>query len=234
MGIQSPLVTFICLLPAILGCAESNSNLRTSPSWAYVLAYLWTPDLCSVSPKPPGCVDPQEYWQYNFTMHGIWPQYTSQPGYPTYCTKEPYDPTAPMKVGLPTMIKYWPDIKFSVNDKDYGDFWHHEWSKHGTCTGLDQVTYFRSALGLLFQFGSPEILTKATGATIRASSLRDVMGGPKRVALQCDGEGGHTLSGAFTCWSQTGGKPTGTQIDCPQSVIDEDTCTANLLIVKKM
>ena len=33
----------------------------------------------------------------------------------------------------------------STNEK----FWEHEWSKHGTCTGLSQLDYFNVTLGLL-------------------------------------------------------------------------------------
>lgn len=37
--------------------------------------------------------------------------------------------------------KYWPSLEGNNTA-----FWSHEWGKHGTCSGLDQLTYFRSAL----------------------------------------------------------------------------------------
>ncbi|PVH65301.1 hypothetical protein PAHAL_2G456800 [Panicum hallii] len=36
----------------------------------------------------------------------------------------------------------------SCKSKDATDFWSHEWSRHGTCSGMGQHAYFRSALDL--------------------------------------------------------------------------------------
>jgi len=36
----------------------------------------------------------------------------------------------------------------SCRSKDAMDFWSHEWSRHGTCSGMPQHAYFRAALDL--------------------------------------------------------------------------------------
>ena len=46
-------------------------------------------------------------------------------------------------VGL--MDQLWPTCQSSGTD---AAFWGHEWSKHGTCSGLDEHTYFETALTL--------------------------------------------------------------------------------------
>jgi ribonuclease I len=47
----------------------------------YVLAYSWTPGFCNTQSNDPGCSNPESYWKNHFTLHGLWPQYTTD-GYP--------------------------------------------------------------------------------------------------------------------------------------------------------
>lgn len=205
-------------------------DATSSNSTCYVLAYIWTPEFCS-DPYP-GCQSPFPWWESNFTLHGLWPQYSNAPGYPSYCTKEPFDPNAPASVGLAAMRNYWPNVKATDTDPDYSSFWEHEWVKHGTCTGLSQKQYFQYAVDLIVRFGSPSVLAKAVSkGVITAGALRSAMGGTMMVALQCDE--GNVLSGAFTCWTQLNGLPV-KQIMCPPSVLKEDTCTLSQLVVKHL
>eukprot|EP00049_Salpingoeca_infusionum_P009414 m.156772 g.156772 ORF g.156772 m.156772 type:complete len:116 (-) comp14331_c2_seq6:3178-3525(-) len=39
----------------------------------------------------------------------------------------------------------WPSCVGSGSNED---FWKHEWTKHGTCSGMDQITYFKTVLRL--------------------------------------------------------------------------------------
>jgi ribonuclease I len=48
------------------------------------------------------------------------------------------------------MNKYWPTCQSGAN----ADFWSHEWSKHGTCTGMTQETYFSQAISLYQKYVS--------------------------------------------------------------------------------
>jgi ribonuclease T2 len=34
------------------------------------------------------------------------------------------------------------------------EFWKHEWSKHGTCSGLDMLGYFNTTMQLLHKYSS--------------------------------------------------------------------------------
>ena len=43
----------------------------------------------------------------------------------------------------------------------YDDFWAHEWTKHGTCTGMSQVEYFSIAMQMLTAVGTPDDIVGA-------------------------------------------------------------------------
>jgi ribonuclease T2 len=118
------------------------------------------------------------------------------------------------------MIQYWPDVQYTTDDPQYDSFWIHEWSKHGTCSGLTQLQYFNETIQLTQQIPTPSILTESVGNNMSACVLRDNMGGANNVVLQCKNQ---ILTGAYTCWNQTNDIPT-IQIACPSSVVKEDTC----------
>ena len=189
------------------------------------MAYSWTPGFCQGTSYP-GCSDPQSFWNTHFTLHGLWPQYTTT-GYPSYCSTEEFDDSIPNTIGWSTMTQYWPDVKYDESSSDYDSFWSYEWDKHGTCAGLEQLDYFNDAISLIEQFGTPSILTSAAGTNISATSLRNAFGGSTYVALQCSGT---TLTGAYTCWTQQSNVPK-TQTVCPTSVQSEDTCHSSDTII---
>lgn len=202
----------------------------------YVLAYLWTAEACH-SPSssnnllPAGCNSPKTYWKTSLTIHGLWPQYSSG-GYPSYCTKEAFNASIPHLIGWNDMTTYWPDINFSENDSRYGAFWEHEWIKHGTCTGLDQYTYFTTTLNMLkYKFITPKVISENIGLSVQKSVLIDALGGLNYVSLQCESE--KHLSGVYTCWKQVNGFPVA-QIQCPSDVIKEETCTGDRVMIDKL
>lgn len=196
----------------------------------YVLAYTWTPEFCYGNDGYPGCAQPRPFWGNHYTLHGLWPQYSAG-GYPADCTTEAYDKSSAAAVGWETMTQYWPEVEYKVTDPEYTSFWEHEWTKHGTCSGLSQVDYFQTTIDLTKSFGTPQSLIDAAtaGTTISADTLRTDMGGASFVALQC--ESGKYLSGAYTCWKESNGVPT-TQTACPSDVISEDSCSSSTVTVQ--
>lgn len=193
----------------------------------YVFAQSWQPEFCFNQSTYAGCSPPQSFWNTSFTIHGLWPQYTAG-GYPQTCTTEAFDSNVPVAIGWDTMTMYWPDAQYAETDPKYTSFWEHEWTKHGTCTGLVQQNYFETTINLLKSFGSPSILSNNVGGSIAAADLRTAMGGASYVALQCNS--GTFLSGAYTCWSESNGQPL-KQMECPSDVQAEDTCTSATVVI---
>ena len=107
-------------------------------------------------------------------------------------------------------------------------FWEHEWSKHGTCSGLSQYDYFNDSINLIKKFGTPYMYTQAVGSTVNADDLRTAFGGTTKATLQCSGV---YITGVFTCWSRDSNGHPDQQVVCPSDVQGEDTCSSDELTV---
>jgi len=95
----------------------------------YVMSLSWSPGFCAT---PAGRNDdtqcgPQRH--FAFVLHGLWPQY-EQRGWPQECGTEPVDNAI-----IESMLPIMPSPKLV----------RHEWSKHGTCSGLSSKEYFEEA-----------------------------------------------------------------------------------------
>jgi len=76
------------------------------------------------------------------SIHGLWPDPEATC---TYCTSEAFSTSKLSSSTLTNMKKYWPTCQSGTTNED---FWSHEWSKHGTCTGKSQDSYFSEAISL--------------------------------------------------------------------------------------
>ena len=112
------------LLIALLGAA-SAAHARGPQSHPgqfdyYTVALSWSPSYCATRKDPAQCGR-----GLGFALHGLWPQY--EKGYPQNCSTEKISPatraTFASIYASPKMIS-------------------HQWSKHGTCSGLDPASYF--------------------------------------------------------------------------------------------
>jgi ribonuclease T2 len=111
------------------------------------------------------------------------------------------------------MNKYWPNVKESPSDSGYTQFWQHEWTKHGTCSGFTQKEYFQTAIDNFVT--SPSILADAYGKTISKSDLISAYGAV--VSPICKGK---MLSEVLICKDMKTLK----NMDCVKSVINEGNC----------
>lgn len=82
------------------------------------------------------------------TVHGLWPQWAE------WCPGPSFDP-AKLESIQAELAKWWPSCDPPYNATE---FHAHEWSKHGVCTGLDELDYFETALQLRAQV-SPRLST---------------------------------------------------------------------------
>jgi ribonuclease T2 len=88
----------------------------------YLLTLSWAPEFCHSHGDSPEC----QGKHFGFVVHGLWPQYTKG-GWPESCS------TAAGLADPSTMTDIMPDPSLIA----------HEWSKHGTCSGLDADGYFK-------------------------------------------------------------------------------------------
>ena len=93
----------------------------------YLLTLSWSPTYC--------LVHTEDRWEcggrgYGFVLHGLWPQFDSG-GYPQNCLADSTLSPAAEAAGR----SVFPSPRLML----------HEWQRHGTCSGLDAVSYFRTA-----------------------------------------------------------------------------------------
>lgn len=121
----------------------------------YVLALSWSRTHCDSRPDDasPQCAPDA---RRGFVVHGLWPQY--ERGYPENCRS-----VAPLSDEL---IAEQMDIMPSEK------LIEHEWSKHGTCSGLPVELYFATLRNAFDSLALPTGLQLPTDAQI--TSVRDL------------------------------------------------------------
>lgn len=110
----------------------------------YLLTLSWSPSYCADDGKK-GRDKLQCYSdrKYGFVIHGLWPQYNK--GFPEYCRTSYKKPSRKL---VDQMLKFSPSRGLI----------HHEWKKHGTCTGLSPLEYFRLAVKSFKTINRPDSL----------------------------------------------------------------------------
>ncbi len=89
----------------------------------YLLSLSWSPAFCLNSPNAAECGGPRHY---GFIVHGLWPQY--ERGWPERCDVRREVPE---------------DVVRGIADlMPARGLVYHEWSAHGTCSGLEPSAYF--------------------------------------------------------------------------------------------
>ncbi len=88
----------------------------------YLFALSWSPEYCHSHATSAQCTAAKPF---SFVVHGLWPEYNSGSG-PENCGSAP-GPTNPSQY-----LDIMPDLGLI----------QHEWTTHGTCTGLPADEYF--------------------------------------------------------------------------------------------
>jgi len=79
-----------------------------------------------------------------YTLHGLWPPTND-------CGGPPFSEAAIKSIESQLSV-YWASCpEYSQSNLE---FWDHEWTKHGTCSGLDEKPFFSAALSLRNQYAS--------------------------------------------------------------------------------
>ena len=127
---EHPLKTAALMLLALLVLAAGASARHRKSSDAepgtfdyYLLSLSWSPAFCLSDPKASECKGPR---RFGFIVHGLWPQY--EKGWPENCNVHQQVPD--------TVVADIADIMPARG------LVYHEWSAHGTCSGLDPADFF--------------------------------------------------------------------------------------------
>lgn len=123
---------------------------RLLPIGGYTLAVTWAPEYCYSHKREPNAQFECGAAQFGFALHGLWPDGIG-PEWPQYCKSTALLPPATLRQN----ICYTPSAQLL----------QHEWSKHGTCTGLSPDAYFARSTGLYGRLHFPDLLGMSRGAT---------------------------------------------------------------------
>jgi ribonuclease T2 len=126
----------------------------------YLLALSWSPSYCLTHQRDRAqCAGKG----FGFVLHGLWPQFDSG-GYPQNCA--PRTGLSAQAAALGRTL--YPSPKLM----------EHEWERHGTCSGLDAVSYFRTvdralaAVRVPAMFEAPPTSMSLSGGQIAAEFLK--------------------------------------------------------------
>jgi ribonuclease T2 len=194
-------------------------NIRDENFDLYIMSMSYQPEFCFQNRHEmwPGCTKPEDYWKTHLTIHGMWPEY-SNGKWPEYCSHKTFDKHV-IEPLLPKLSHYWPNVKATnPNSTNYYNFWQHEWSKHGTCSGLDAKTYFETALQHFVH--TPEVISKNYGGIVMKSDILKAYGGNHTILI-CENK--QFLSEIRICLGVAGnGRPL-KRVACPKAVEDADS-----------
>ncbi|HXB74894.1 MAG TPA: ribonuclease T2 [Candidatus Acidoferrales bacterium] len=124
----------------------------------YLLALSWAPDFCAVPGNPQDPAECGKGRKVGFVVHGLWPQ-TDQGTGPENCGASRVSQDI---VNL--MLKYIPTAGLI----------QHEWTTHGTCSGLSAADYFaavrkaRDSVTIPTDFQAPDHSVKLSPTDIEA------------------------------------------------------------------
>lgn len=115
-------------VPAPTGASSTGSPVPIGEGFDfYVLALSWSPSYCEAEGEDANRQQCKAGRPYAFVVHGLWPQF--ERGFPDSC------PTRSRDVSRET-VRSLHDIMPSSG------LIHHQWRKHGSCSGLGQPDYF--------------------------------------------------------------------------------------------
>ncbi|RWH73725.1 ribonuclease [Mesorhizobium sp.] len=199
------------------GAATPAPSGQSKPSSAsgkpeYVFAISWQPAFCETQASKPECKaqNPSEFDASHFTLHGLWPQPSSN----FYCQVSAADKAN----DKPAHWGDLPPVNLDANTRAELDqvmpgtaskLDRHEWIKHGTCYGKSQQEYFSDALNLMRAVNASavrDLFTKNIGKQLTSDEIRGAFntafgaGAGDRVRVSClvDPSSGRRLIGELT------------------------------------
>jgi len=121
--------------------STSSSSASTGDFDYYLLTLSWAPQFCATNPNGRGSAECAPSHHMGLVVHGLWPQYNNGK-WPQDCATTPPVASATVDHMMPIMPGQ--------------SLIQHEWSKHGTCSGLAVKDYFAAIEKLYTGLTVPE------------------------------------------------------------------------------
>mmetsp|Transcript_31905 Transcript_31905/g.48931 ORF Transcript_31905/g.48931 Transcript_31905/m.48931 type:complete len:245 (-) Transcript_31905:87-821(-) len=227
LRIQSACLAFLLLVDVLHTSNSLPTVVKEDDFDLYILSMSYQPEFCFMHRHDDfvGCRNPLEFWKGHLTIHGLWPE--RQDGtWPSTCSNEPFNDSTWADVG-PDLERLWPNVKTKDTEEAYTGFWKHEWSKHGTCSGLSQDNYFSAALKLFLD--TPSIIAEKYGSTVAKKELKIAYGSQSEgMIFYCNH--GRFLSEVRACFGMDSDRLPTSQIPCPEVALEENNCGEEISI----
>ena len=155
---EHPLKTAVLIVSVLLSVAMSAGARHRKASDGepgtfdyYLLSLSWSPAFCRTDPGAAECNGPR---RFGFIVHGLWPQY--EKGWPENCNVHQQVPDS-VVTGISDIMP----ARGLV---------YHEWSAHGTCSGLAPADFFALVRRAYAGVAVPASLSGATHEIERSPS----------------------------------------------------------------
>ncbi len=153
----------------------------------YLLSLSWSPAYCLSSPGADECTGPR---RFGFIVHGLWPQ--NERGWPEYCAVHRSVPDDVVQ-GIADLMPA-PGLVY------------HEWSAHGTCSGLAPAEFFSlvrraySSIAIPGELANPTRAIDVPPAAISAAFLHaNPRFPPQSLVVSCSAQGVPRLREVHIC-----------------------------------
>lgn len=153
----------------------------------YVLSLSWSPAYCLSAPAAAECNGPR---RFAFIVHGLWPQY--EQGWPEHCD---------VRRAVPDDV-----VRGIADVMPARGLVYHEWSTHGTCSGLEPAEFFallrRAAAGIVIPqpLSSPAQAMELAPAAVAGAFLRaNARLQPRSIVVTCTGQDTPRLREVHIC-----------------------------------
>ena len=202
-------------LVAVTAAARHRKSSNAEPGVFdyYLLSLSWSPAYCLSDPKAAECNGPR---RFGFIVHGLWPQ--NEKGWPGNCNVH-----QPVPDAVVTNISDIMPARGLV---------YHEWSAHGTCSGLDPTGYFalirRAYRGISIPAvlsGPKQAVEQSPDAIVQAFLRANPKLSAASVVVTCSGQDAPRLREVHICLDRSL-NPRGCSADASRG-----QCRADTLIV---
>jgi ribonuclease T2 len=182
------LIALLCM-PQSAPARHRNRDAETLPGEFdyYLLSLSWSPAFCLSSPGAAECDGPRSY---GFIVHGLWPQ--NEQGWPQYCN---------VHVPVPDEV-----VQAMADIMPSRQLVYHEWSAHGTCSGLDPSAFFALVRRAYASVTVPALFAEAREPLQRSpDSVADALlranagFAPQSVVVTCSGQSVPRLREVHIC-----------------------------------